>query len=125
MGDLYPCPCCGYLVFNEGPGSYGICHICWWEDDFTQLRFAAMSGGANHVSLLQAQKNFADFKASDPRLKETVRPPGPEDKRDPRWRPLDPAIDRILEEDPSGKPGWPVGEDLTSYYYWKSDAARK
>lgn len=24
---LYPCPCCGYLVFEEGPGSYDICPI--------------------------------------------------------------------------------------------------
>ncbi len=35
----YPCPCCGYLVFTEPPGSYTICPICFWEDDISQLRF--------------------------------------------------------------------------------------
>jgi hypothetical protein len=24
----YPCPCCGYLVLDEEPGSYEICPIC-------------------------------------------------------------------------------------------------
>jgi len=31
--STYPCPCCGYLVFTEPPGSYDICSICFWEDD--------------------------------------------------------------------------------------------
>jgi len=33
----YPCPCCGYLVFTEPPGSFEICPICFWEDDVSQL----------------------------------------------------------------------------------------
>jgi hypothetical protein len=37
--NKYPCPCCGYLMFYEGPGSYDICKICFWEDDLSQLRF--------------------------------------------------------------------------------------
>lgn len=53
----YPCPCCGYLVFDESPGSHEICPICFWEDDLTQLRFPLMSGGANPVSLIEAQEN--------------------------------------------------------------------
>jgi hypothetical protein len=24
----YPCPCCGFLVFDEEPGSFSICPIC-------------------------------------------------------------------------------------------------
>ena len=35
----YPCPGCGYLVFDEPPGSYEICPICFGEDDLAQLRF--------------------------------------------------------------------------------------
>ncbi|MGW7410740.1 CPCC family cysteine-rich protein, partial [Streptomyces sp. NPDC054833] len=33
MRSLYPCPCCGYLVLEDGPGWYEICRICRWEDD--------------------------------------------------------------------------------------------
>ena len=40
----YPCPCCGYLMFNEEPGSYDICEVCGWEDDLSQLRFATVAG---------------------------------------------------------------------------------
>lgn len=52
MRVKYPCPCCGYLVFDESPGSYEICPICFWEDDLSQLRFPRMSVGANRVSFL-------------------------------------------------------------------------
>jgi len=57
MTIAYPCPCCGYLVFGDLPGSYGICPICFWEDDLSQLRFP-MTGGANHVTLVDGQRNF-------------------------------------------------------------------
>ncbi|HEY5908286.1 MAG TPA: CPCC family cysteine-rich protein, partial [Vicinamibacteria bacterium] len=43
----YPCPCCGYLMFKESPGSHDICKICFWEDDIVQLRDPHFSGGAN------------------------------------------------------------------------------
>ena len=59
----YPCPCCGHLVFEEPPGSYDICPICFWEDGISQLRFVATTG-ANDVSLLEAQRNFSDFGAA-------------------------------------------------------------
>ena len=37
--EKLPCPCCGYLVFDEPVGSFDICPICDWEDDDVQLRF--------------------------------------------------------------------------------------
>jgi hypothetical protein len=55
----YPCPCCGYLVFEEEPGSYDICPICFWEDDLSQLRWLDSAGGANRPSLIEAQVTFA------------------------------------------------------------------
>ncbi|WP_241494482.1 CPCC family cysteine-rich protein [Pseudomonas asplenii] len=30
---MFTCPCCGYAVFEEPPGSHDICPICFWEDD--------------------------------------------------------------------------------------------
>jgi hypothetical protein len=91
---LYPCLCCGFLMFSEPSGSYGICSICFWEDDYVQLRSLAM-GGANHVSLIEAQRNFAAIGACEERVLQYTRPPLPEDKRDPTWRPVDPTRDLV------------------------------
>jgi len=120
----FPCPCCGYLVFDGEPGTHSLCPICGWEDDFVQLRYSALEGGANRFSLYQAQKNFAQFAASEPSLKSMTRAASPGVVRDPQWRPLDPAIDSILEDDPDGQVGWPVGVDLTLYYYWRGPYPR-
>lgn len=53
---LYPCPACGFEVFNEAAGSYDICPVCGWEDDDVQLRFPALRGGANKESLVEWQE---------------------------------------------------------------------
>jgi hypothetical protein len=89
----YPCPVCGYLVFEEPPGSYAICPICFWEDDQVQLGYPLMAGGANNVSLYEAQQNFMRDGASEVRLTGHVRQPADLEKRDPQWRPFDPRRD--------------------------------
>jgi hypothetical protein len=91
MGPVYPCPCCGYVVFDEPPGSYDICPICFWEDDISQLRFVEMGGGANRASLVEAQRNYASFGCSERRLLAHVRPPSASELRDPGWRAVDVA----------------------------------
>jgi hypothetical protein len=53
---LYPCPACGFEVFNQPAGSYDLCPVCNWEDDDVQLRFPAMQGGANSKSLHKCQQ---------------------------------------------------------------------
>lgn len=60
----FTCPACGYLVNDEPPGSYNICPVCGWEDDDSQLRFPTTTG-ANHVSLLEAQKNVQEIGVSE------------------------------------------------------------
>jgi hypothetical protein len=85
----YPCPCCGHLVFEEPPGSEDICLVCFWEDDLNQLRWPALAGGANAVSLLEAQKNFRDAGAIEARFAGDVRPPTEAEPRDPELRPID------------------------------------
>ncbi|WP_022878428.1 CPCC family cysteine-rich protein, partial [Microbacterium sp. B19] len=30
---MFPCACCGYLMFKQEPGSHEICTICYWQDD--------------------------------------------------------------------------------------------
>ena len=64
-GRRLPCPCCGHLIFLEPPGSYDICEICFWEDDIVMLRWPTSGGGANHASLVEAQRNYAEFGASE------------------------------------------------------------
>ena len=84
----YTCPCCGYLIFDCPPGSYEICSICFWEDSISELRFPKTTG-ANHVNLIEAQKNFARFGCSDSRAVSFVRPPKESELLDSEWRPID------------------------------------
>src|SRR3569623_358328 len=116
--DSFPCPCCGYFVFSEPPGSYGICPICFWEDDISQLRFATM-GGANRASLLEAQTPFRRLGACDARFVENVRRANPADSRDPAWRTLEPDRDSIEVPLPGKDYGETYPRDPTLLYYWR------
>lgn len=104
----YPCPCCGYLVFDEEPGSYDICKVCGWEDDLSQLRFATMGGGANRASLVECQQRFIASNAAEPSR-----------DRDPQWRPLDVSIDHVEVPEPGREYGMTYPDDRTAYYYWR------
>jgi hypothetical protein len=116
-----PCPCCGYLIFEEGPGLYSICEICFWEDDLSQLRFVATSG-ANRVSLIDAQKNYRPYGASEERLSDYVRQPDDADRRDDAWRVFDSTID-TMESPVSGFDyGQSYPKDRKVYYYWRATA---
>jgi hypothetical protein len=55
-----------------------------------------MAGGANKCSLIEGQRNFAAFGACESRLIPHTRPPLEGERRDSRWRPLDPRNDRHL-----------------------------
>ena len=72
----FPCPCCGYLTFGEQPpGTFGICPVCYWEDDNVQFDNQEISGGANKESLNQARRNFLEFGASSKERRALVRSP--------------------------------------------------
>jgi hypothetical protein len=122
--DKFPCPCCGYLVFSEPPGTYHICPICSWEDDISQLRFVRTTG-ANHVNLLEAQLSFANDGASHPELKKYVRAPGAGDIREPAWRPIDESLDNIEEPVRGMNYGSTYSEDGTALYYWRQNYWRR
>jgi hypothetical protein len=63
-------------TFDEVPsGTYLICPVCYWEDDPVQLANPTWVVGANHVSLLEARKNYAEFGASEKRFLPHVRQP--------------------------------------------------
>ena len=122
---MYPCPCCGYLTMDEPPGYYSICPVCFWEDDALQLEFATtLAGGANAVSLAEAQRNFAGFGASEERVRAHVRAPAAGVERDPTWRPIDSARDYFPDwqsPDPERAPEEP--ED--ALYYWRPSFWRR
>ena len=121
----YPCPCCGYVVFEEPPGSWDICPICFWEDDLSQLRFAYMAGGANHLCLADAQRNYAEKGVAQPGMEQQVRRPTPDDLRDPSWRRLELSKDRIEQPVRGVDYGETYPHDTTVLYYWRPNYWRR
>jgi hypothetical protein len=72
----FPCYCCSFWTLTEPLyGSYEICPVCFWEDDPVQNSDPNFTGGANHVSLTQAQRNYIRFGASEKYFIDKVRPP--------------------------------------------------
>ena len=83
----YTCPCCGYKTLEDKPpGTYGLCSICFWEDDGVQFDDPDYEGGANEVSLRQAQENFIAFGACDMDSMAYVREPTLQDEKYSTWK---------------------------------------
>jgi len=124
--DKYPCPCCGYLVFQRQPGNHEKCPICLWEDDLAQLRFPRMPGLANHVSLEQAQHNYADVGVAERRHIGEGREPFESETREHDWRPLDSDRDNVEEPQRGIEYGdtYPLA-DTTVLYYWRETYWRR
>ncbi len=88
--ENFACPCCGYKTFDVQPdGTYLICPVCSWEDDPIQLANRDYEGGANGVSLRQAQANFNLLGACKIEMLKNVRSPKREEERDENWTILD------------------------------------
>ena len=84
--DKLACPCCGYVTITS---TSDICSICGWQHDPVQESDPDHDDmGPNRITLRQAQDNFAAFGAKSEDKLTLVRPPGPDDLRDPNWRPL-------------------------------------
>ncbi len=116
MSDRYPCPCCGHRVLGEMPGSYEICPVCFWEDDGVQFRWPTMNGGANKVSLSEAQRNYQDFGACDEHGRRYVRPQADDEPLDPAWRPIDLAQDSFEDWAAEDRAPWP--DDRSVLCWW-------
>lgn len=77
---MFPCPCCGYLTLaEEPPGTYEICDVCFWEDDYVQFKDESYRGGANDMSLEEARRNFKELGAKSREHVKLVRDPSPEE----------------------------------------------
>ncbi|GHA65671.1 membrane protein [Formosimonas limnophila] len=68
MKQKFPCPCCGYLVWDYPDGTFEICDICLWQDDPIQKNEPNYSGGANDVSLNKAKENFKKYGVCEERF---------------------------------------------------------
>lgn len=113
----HPCPCCGHLTFDEPPGSYSICAVCFWEDDSVQLRWPMMQGGANRPSLIDAQIAYQEYGAMENRFVANVRPPRLDEPIEGGWRKIDPHRDAFEALDDRSAE-WP--DDLTRLYWWRT-----
>lgn len=114
----FPCPCCGYLVFTELPGSFQLCPICGWEDDALQLQYPE-EAGTNPVSLQEAQQNYRHSGAITAERQASVRAPRSDEPREPGWYPLTQvpgalprfeAWEKLTEDGPKSE---------TDLYYWR------
>ncbi|MFD3443217.1 CPCC family cysteine-rich protein [Microbacteriaceae bacterium 4G12] len=115
---MYPCPCCGSLTLEEAPGSYEICGVCGWEDDHAQLRWPTLAGGADAVSLIQAQRLLMKRTAVNgpPGEREWTAADHTRSTREPDWRPIDEDVDDFeTKDDVQGT--WPA--DMTTLYWWR------
>jgi hypothetical protein len=112
---MYPCPVCGHLSYPEPPGSYDICDVCGWEDDALQLEFATtLAGGANGITLAEAQARFAKARSRLARKFSVAVFPR---EQDPTWRPIDPAHDQFpiwQEKEPER-----ASDGDERLYYWR------
>jgi len=84
MTKRITCLCCGYKTIEQ---EYDICPICFWENDLVQKDDPDFSGGANKLSLKEAQKNFKEFGAVERRLIKHVRKPTSKDEKDKDFKP--------------------------------------
>ncbi len=95
----YPCRCCGFLTLSDpSNGSYEICAVCFWEDDPVQNEDPAYAGGANHVSLYEAQRNYIELGTAEFRCLAHVRWPSIEEvPLPPTLRGLDSELRAVKE----------------------------
>jgi Cysteine-rich CPCC len=113
MDAKYPCPACGFLVFDE-IDTYKFCPVCDWMDELSALRFATdASAHGKGVSLLEHQRRWVAEHPAPP--KETVE----RFARDPTWRPIDLDVDEIEVPVDGVDYGMTYFNDPTAYYYWR------
>lgn len=87
-----------------------------------QLRWPEYRGGANKVSLIEAQTNYARFGASEAGFERKVRRATDREPLDPGWRPVDDQVDNFERNDDMTGP-WP--KDYTVLYWWRDEYWRR
>lgn len=93
-----------------------ICPICYWEDDLLQLRWPLYAGGANRVTLADAQRNYLGLGVSDRCFSDLVRAPRETEVQDAGFRVVDLERDNFELTFVQQAP-WP--SDRTALYWWR------
>lgn len=110
---IYPCPSCGFFVFDEPVGSYDICPICNWEDDHVQLKYPGMRGGANGDSLVEFQIKILKTLPIHVTEHQGYH-------RDKSWRPLkQEECEKPNSYPKSGEDYFHAAGEDSPVYYWK------
>ena len=81
-----------------------------------QLRRPDSANGPNTTSLIEAQKNFAQFGAASQKWIGKVRAPEVDEQIEPSFRFIDSEVDNFLSSEDLPKE-WP--KDLTTLYWWR------
>jgi Cysteine-rich CPCC len=107
------------MTFDEPPGSYDICELCGWEDDHVQLAHPEMAGGANRISLVQAQeKAITEYPLNVWEAKGY--------QRDSKWRLWSSKDQANAASSPeSGSEYFEAAASEEPYYYWKNNIYSK
>jgi hypothetical protein len=82
----YPCVCCGYKTMYREDHLWDICPVCFWQSDPLENTDADYKGGANRISLKEAQQNFMAFGACEECSIPSVRLPNEDEVRDEDWK---------------------------------------
>jgi len=80
----HACSCCGYRTLPEA-GAYLTCPVCLWQDEPIP-EVAARSGLNDGMTLLEAQRHFAQHGVIEPSLAQRARKPLPFETRDTSWQ---------------------------------------
>ena len=83
--EKYTCPCCGYKTHHRKDHLGDLCLVCYWQSDSMQNADPYYGGGANRISLMQAQQNFIVFGACEKPSISFVRPPLADEIKDENW----------------------------------------
>jgi hypothetical protein len=70
----------------EGPGAYGVCPVCLWEDDGAPPWAV---DGPNGISLVEGQQRYLATGAAHPADRRRARAPRPDEARGMGWQPLE------------------------------------
>jgi hypothetical protein len=71
-----------------------ICPVCFWEDAPGEAPY----NGSNQVNLLDAQRKFSKFGASERNYWNAVRPPLPEENRSSHWLTIDQLREKLVSK---------------------------
>ncbi|MBW2255460.1 MAG: hypothetical protein JRI25_12795 [Deltaproteobacteria bacterium] len=110
------CSCCGYRTLPEA-GAYHTCPVCLWQDE--PIRDVTARSSLNDgMTLLEAQRCFAEHGVIEPSLAEIARKPLPSEARDANWQSeqarADLAAQPVLEDIERAYAGAPCPTTFTN-----------